>query len=347
MGVNGTMIPSAQLVEFIRTAEGKKLDEETGLHVAYEDHLGTNNPMTIGYGHTSAVNVEIAGVLDGKEYHGTEVVPRLLIDEEEAQRLLRIVIERKAGIVREAVQVELSQNQFDALVDMAYNLGTAPFRKGSDILAALNYGVDDNNIPIGPKDYDRAEEEFLRWGKAQGKPLQALHSRRIAAALMSRGLPHQWALYNPAITLATSLAMAEETAREMDDTPFVEMEPPESKSRVIVTAGPKPKREGPDPVYPAIEKPKKRKEYFPHGAPKLSPTGYGSIDPNAPPKEWYASRREWGRIIQLMALSGFAWPAMNQAEALAMAEIGGLLISWGIGVGVTYWGQNDATRYTK
>lgn len=245
MGINSHMITSKSLTAFVKVAEGKHLDETTGLHAAYEDEIGTGQPWTIGYGHTTQSGITISGVLNGKRYDGEEVVQGLLIDEEEAERLLRITIERKANIVREAIQVPLSQNQFDALVDMAYNLGGKPFRKGSDILAALNGGVDDNNIPIGPRDYDRVADEFLRWGKAQGRPLQALHSRRIAAALLWKSLPWQWPLYNPAITLATSLQVAEDTASEMQDMPVEALKPRSTYARIVAAVDTHTKKEAP------------------------------------------------------------------------------------------------------
>lgn len=77
-----------------------------------------------------------------------------------------------------------------------------------------------------------------------------------------------------------------------------------------------------------------------------SPTGYGKIDPGAPPKEWWQSRREWGRIIQLMTLSVGAERVTN-TQAVAAAEIGGLAIVVIIGWVIMKWGERNATRYTK
>ncbi len=313
MSVNGGMIASPALETFITVAEGKHLDEATGLHAAYEDEIGTGKPWTIGYGHTTQSGITIHGVLDGKEYHGEEVVPGLLIDEDEARRLLRITIARKADIVRTAIQVPLNQNQFDALVDMAYNLGGKPFRKGSDIVAALNGGVDDRNIPIGPKDYDRVADEFLRWGKAQGKPLASLHSRRIAAALRYKSLPWQWPLYNPAITLATSLAVAEETARDMQDMPLEDLEPRTTYTKIV------------EMTEPYVEQAREaeavsREPYIkPHSAHTRAPQDvYYTIDPNAGLKPLSESSRVAGYVWQQVGIAGMRVAAATGTPTAAL-----------------------------
>jgi len=65
---------------------------------------------TIGYGHTSAAGAPT-------------VNPGMEITKEEAEAILkRDMVQYEAG-VEKLVKVELTQGQFDALVDFAYNAG--------------------------------------------------------------------------------------------------------------------------------------------------------------------------------------------------------------------------------
>ena len=70
--------------------------------------------------------------------------------------------------VNDSVKVPLSQNQFDALVSLTYNIGSAAF-KNSTLLKKLN-----------AKDYAGAADQFPRWNKGGGKVLKGLVRRRDA-----------------------------------------------------------------------------------------------------------------------------------------------------------------------
>ena len=70
--------------------------------------------------------------------------------------------------VNDSVKVPLSQNQFDALVSLAYNIGSGAF-KNSTLLKKLN-----------AKDYAGAADQFLVWNKGGGKVLKGLIRRRDA-----------------------------------------------------------------------------------------------------------------------------------------------------------------------
>ena len=61
----------------------------------------------------------------------------------------------------------LNQNQFNALVSFAYNVGTGNF-SSSTLLKKVNRNPDDLTI----------KDEFLRWNKAGGKVLNGLTNRR-------------------------------------------------------------------------------------------------------------------------------------------------------------------------
>lgn len=70
--------------------------------------------------------------------------------------------------VNELVKVTTTQNQFDALVSFAYNVGVGAL-SDSTLLKALNGGF-----------YKAAAAQFLRWNKAGGKVVAGLTRRRKA-----------------------------------------------------------------------------------------------------------------------------------------------------------------------
>jgi lysozyme len=61
----------------------------------------------------------------------------------------------------------INQNQFDALVSFAYNVGTNAL-KNSTLLKKLNVNANDPTI----------RDEFKKWVKAGGKTLKGLVTRR-------------------------------------------------------------------------------------------------------------------------------------------------------------------------
>ena len=79
------------------------------------------------------------------------------------------------GYVNKLVEVNLSQNQFDALVSWVFNLGPANL-KASTLLKVLN-----------SKDYEGVPAQIQRWNKAGGKVLEGLIRRRNAEALLFEG----------------------------------------------------------------------------------------------------------------------------------------------------------------
>ena len=88
------------------------------------------------------------------------------ISEEEATQLLISRLIPAMECVKTYVKVELSQNQFDALSDFVYNVGSGNFRN-STLLQKLN-----------AKDYAGAAEEFEKWNMSGGKVLPGLTARR-------------------------------------------------------------------------------------------------------------------------------------------------------------------------
>ena len=96
------------------------------------------------------------------------VKPGMMITEDQALQYLQLDVEKFENAVNENVEVDLTQNQFDALVDFTYNLGQESLIN-STLLKKLNNG-----------DYQGAANEFLRWDKAGGQVVEGLLRRRTA-----------------------------------------------------------------------------------------------------------------------------------------------------------------------
>lgn len=141
------MQTSQQGVELIKHFEGCRL----------EAYLCPAGIWTIGYGHT----------LDVKE--GDRV------DQEAAEAFLIEDLEEFEDHVQRLVEVDLSQDQFDALVSWTFNLGYGNLA-ASTLLAKLNDGL-----------YDEVPEQIKRWTRAGGRVLEGLVKRRDAEAALWEG----------------------------------------------------------------------------------------------------------------------------------------------------------------
>ncbi len=91
------------------------------------------------------------------------------ISEKRMLEILKYQVKKIYGkAVKKYVEVELTQNQYDALVSFVYNVGAGAFKK-STLLRKLNKG-----------DYLGASEEFKRWNRGGDKILKGLVKRRKA-----------------------------------------------------------------------------------------------------------------------------------------------------------------------
>jgi lysozyme len=102
--------PSAQFVAWLKTTEG---------FLAQKTYLGDGG-ATIGYGH-----YEPAGPR-------ADALPDTITEPEGEQLLLKDIAERAVAPVRRYVNVPLTQNQFDAMLSLAYNLSAASFAQIAD-----------------------------------------------------------------------------------------------------------------------------------------------------------------------------------------------------------------------
>lgn len=108
--------------------------------------------------------------------YGTTVYPNgikvKLSDQKITQQLAESFLQHHVNAIEKdvlnLVKVPLKQNQFDALVSFAYNVGIGAFGD-STLLKLLNAG-----------DIDNASKQFERWNKAGGKVSNGLIRRRKA-----------------------------------------------------------------------------------------------------------------------------------------------------------------------
>ena len=128
----------------IKSFEGCRLE-------AYPDPGTGGDPWTVGFGHT-----------------GGEVVRGLVIDQEQADAYLRDDVAKFEECVTDAVINDATQEQFDAMVCLAFNIGCKAF-SGSTLLRLVNAG-----------DPKAASAQFLRWDKAAGRVMAGLTRRRQA-----------------------------------------------------------------------------------------------------------------------------------------------------------------------
>jgi len=93
------------------------------------------------------------------------------ISKERAQELLANTVHVFEKAVDSYTRDDINQNQFDALVSFAYNVGTGNL-KSSTLLKKVNANPSDETI----------RTEFMKWDKAGGKQLAGLTRRRKAEA---------------------------------------------------------------------------------------------------------------------------------------------------------------------
>jgi lysozyme len=116
---------------------------------------------TIGYGNTYYPDGKRVTLLDKD------------ITKQQAFDMFKEVANRFAKRVDTLVTSNLNQNQFNALVSFAYNVGTGNF-SSSTLLKKVNKNPNDLTI----------KDEFLRWNKAGGKVLNGLTNRRNEEAIL-------------------------------------------------------------------------------------------------------------------------------------------------------------------
>ena len=143
-------------------------------HIIYDDKTGEplnpNAPLpkgaTIGYGHL---------IKSGEDFRNG-------ISENVATELLRSDIAMAERAIKNNITVPLSQNQFDALVALAYNIGAKNFA----VSTVIKYI---NNPNFHSSTYPNLESAWKAWNRSHGKTSNGLIKRR----------QHEWDMYNNGI----------------------------------------------------------------------------------------------------------------------------------------------------
>lgn len=140
------MLASDNLIQLIKQFEGFKA----------KPYLCPAGIPTIGYGSTMYPGGRSVTLKDP------------MISEAQAVIILKDTLSYYVAAVNRGVLVPLNQNQFDALVDFAYNVGVGALQK-STLLKKVN-----------AKDFQGAANEFAKWTQGGGKELPGLVKRRAA-----------------------------------------------------------------------------------------------------------------------------------------------------------------------
>ena len=143
LGIPESMSVSNKGVDLICEFEGKRLS-------AYDDGVGV---WTIGFGTIKYPN-------------GVRVKKGDTCTLDQAKEYMRHDLIEFEHTVNSSVKVPLNQNQFDALVSLAYNIGSNAF-KSSTLVKKLNTG-----------DYQGAADQFNVWVNAGGKRMQGFVNPR-------------------------------------------------------------------------------------------------------------------------------------------------------------------------
>lgn len=138
-------------LRLIKSFEGYHTRLKDGSCAAYLCPAGV---ATIGYGCTEGVKLGMVWTA------------------EQAEAALHREIAKFEAIVNRSVTVEITQNEYDAMVSLAYNIGAAAFQRSS-ILRRLNKG-----------DRAGAAQAFRLWNQGGGRVLPGLVSRRAREAAL-------------------------------------------------------------------------------------------------------------------------------------------------------------------
>lgn len=134
------MVTSPKGLAILKEFEGLRLKE----------YIDAGGYLSIGYGHL---------LQNGERFEDG-------ITKEKAEELLQQDVQDAEFVVDGMITVPLNQNQFDALVSFAYNIGGDQFAK-STLVRLLNDG-----------EYNEVPHQLSRWNKSNGKVIKALVRRR-------------------------------------------------------------------------------------------------------------------------------------------------------------------------
>ena len=126
-------------------------------------YLDQNNVPTIGWGHT------------GADVTAADVVNKRTITATGAEALFVTDAAIAAGVVREGITAPLTQNQFDALVSLVYNIGVTRFLKST------------MRVFLNAECYGKAADQFAVWRIVNGRVNVGLVKRRAIERAVFEG----------------------------------------------------------------------------------------------------------------------------------------------------------------
>ena len=146
-----------ELLMSIEAFRGMPYDDQNGNQIT--DWV---EGATIGYGH----------LISQAEWNQSGDLYKNGITETQAKELFVQDLAPFVDGVNAKVTATISQNQFDALVILAFNIGLGGFRSSS-VLKLVNN-------PSAQTDYPDLEAAWKAWNKSQGKVMKGLENRRNA-----------------------------------------------------------------------------------------------------------------------------------------------------------------------
>ena len=115
-----------------------------------KEYICPAGKATIGYGHVILPSDNFSSFITRKE----------------AEELLKKDLEPRQKSLNSFLKVNISQNQFDALMSLIYNIGVGNFQK-STLLKFVNDRL-----------FDKVPDQFRRWSYVNGKVSKGLANRR-------------------------------------------------------------------------------------------------------------------------------------------------------------------------
>ncbi|MGY6277818.1 lysozyme [Methylomonas sp. MgM2] len=158
--------PGFNLLKEIEECRLEPYDDQSGLPIS-EWTMGA----TIGVGHLIS-KAEWEAFKNG-------------ITTDQANDLFEKDLEPFVEDVRKYIQVGLQQQQFDALVMLAFNIGSGNFSSSSVVRLINN--------PTAQTAYRNLEEAWKAWNKSQGRVMKGLENRRACEwNVYSKGIYQKW-----------------------------------------------------------------------------------------------------------------------------------------------------------
>jgi lysozyme len=167
----------------MRASEAQKQRTKVEEGLRLDTYLDTKGIPTVGWGHAATNPRPVRGthVVDGQRvYYTGKPIMGVSITLAEAERLFAEDFAESEAAVSDAIapNIELTQNQFDAVLDFHHQYGSG-FFLGSTLLRMIN--LNPNNTAI--------LDEFARWNIAGGVRDEALYRRSCRRACVYAGVP--------------------------------------------------------------------------------------------------------------------------------------------------------------